>query len=179
MIIVYDPWQNAQQTQYSYLLSDSVSSSRMISPGESIIKVPVESVICLSTTHIGFIDYLGKTGTIVGVSGIDFVVNNQLRNRIDQNMLSDVGYDENISYELLLKLNPDIVFVYGVTAAVTKVINKLYELNIPVVVVAEYLEICGSVPNNHHQCRVCCRSFAGAGGVDKFAGKPWPLLRSS
>lgn len=139
-IVVYDPWQNAQQTRYSYLLSDSATSSRMISRGESIIKVPVERVVCLSTTHIGFIDYLGKTETIIGISGIDFVVNDQLRNKIDRNMLSDVGFEENLSYELLLKLNPDIVFAYGVTAAVTKVINKLYELNIPVVLVAEYLE---------------------------------------
>lgn len=140
MVTVSNPWQNAQNTQYTYILSDSAGSSRMISRQRSMIQIPPERIVCLSTTHIGFIDYLGKTGTIRGISGKDFVVNNQLRNNIERNIVSDVGFDENINYELLLKLNPDIVFVYGVTAAVTKIINKLNELNIPVVLVAEYLE---------------------------------------
>lgn len=140
VITVTNPWQNAQQTIYSYILSDSVESSGIIDSRKSIIKIPVKRVVCLSTTHIGFIDYLGKTESITGISGKDYVVNSHLQKRIEQRLVLDVGYDENINYELLLKLEPDIIFVYGVTGSVTKIINKLHEMNIPVVMVAEYLE---------------------------------------
>lgn len=140
VITVINPWQNAQQAIFSYILSDSVESSAMISSSQSIIKIPVKRVVCLSTTHIGFIDWLGKTKSITGISGKEYVVNPRLQKRIEQELVFDVGYDENINYELLLKLDPDIVFAYGVTGSVTKIINKLNEMNIPVVMVAEYLE---------------------------------------
>lgn len=140
VITVTNPWQNAQQTIYTYILSDSVESSGLINNRKSIIKIPVKRVVCLSTTHIGFIDYLDKTESITGISGKDYVVNSRLQKRIKQGLVLDVGYDENINYELLLKLEPDIVFAYGVTGSVTKIINKLNEMHIPVVMVAEYLE---------------------------------------
>lgn len=140
VINVTNPWQNAQQTTYSYVLTSSVESSVISSNRESLIKVPVRRVVCLSTTHIGFIDDLGMTESIIGISGKDFIVSRHLRERIADHEISDVGYDENINYELLLQLDPDIVFAYGVTGSVTRIINKLNELNIPVVLVAEYLE---------------------------------------
>ncbi len=140
LVTVKDPWQEASGIQYRYLLSDTLSRSVIVDEFTSRIKTPVKNVVCLSTTHIGFIAYLGETGSVSGVSGKDFVVNENLRVKLDQGLVADVGYDENLNYELLLKLKPDIVFAYGVNMGITNTIRKLHELGIPVILIGEYLE---------------------------------------
>jgi iron complex transport system substrate-binding protein len=140
IITVSNPWQLAEHIAYTYLLSDTASFSRILPDNQWIIKTPIQRAVCLSTTHIGFIDFIGKTKSITGISGNQYVVNSGLIARIAQGDLQDVGYDENLNYELLLKLRPDVVFAYGVSGTITNTISKLNELGIPCVMIAEYLE---------------------------------------
>jgi iron complex transport system substrate-binding protein len=140
IITVKNPWQNANRVEFTYFLSDTFAVSEMLSDNSWRIKTPVDRVVCLSTTHIGFIDFLDELGSITGISGKDYVVNEVLRSRIEKELLPDVGYDENLNFELLISLKPDVVFAYGVSGTVTNTIKKLGELGIPVIMVAEYLE---------------------------------------
>jgi iron complex transport system substrate-binding protein len=140
LITVLNPWQNARNVKYSYLLSDTLKKSRILDESHCLIKTPVSRVVCLSTTHIGFIGFLNQTATITGVSGKNFVASEALQNRIRQDSLPDVGYDENLNYELILKLKPDVVFAYGVSGSVTNTVRKLNEMGIPTILIAEYLE---------------------------------------
>jgi iron complex transport system substrate-binding protein len=140
LVTVKDPWQQANGIRYQYLLSDTFSRSVIVDEFTSWIKTPVRNVVCLSTTHIGFIACLGETNSVSGISGMDYIVNEKLRGKLDQGLVADVGYDENLNYELLLKLKPDVVFAYGVNAGITNIIRKLHELGIPVILIGEYLE---------------------------------------
>jgi iron complex transport system substrate-binding protein len=45
-----------------------------------------------------------------------------------------------LNFELILDLKPDVVFAYGINASVNKMVARLREFGIPVVLVAEYLE---------------------------------------
>jgi iron complex transport system substrate-binding protein len=137
---VKDPWQQASKVNYTYQLTDTVYSSRILSDHETCIRIPVKKVVCLSTTHIGFIDCLDEISSISGISGRNYVVNKKLRDRISSNLVADVGYEENLNYEKLVQLNPDVVFVYGISGAATAMVKKINELGIPAVFIAEYLE---------------------------------------
>jgi iron complex transport system substrate-binding protein len=140
LLTVKDPWQNASGVSYEYLLSDTLSASQIVDEYHYIISTPVRNVVCLSTTHIGFLDFLHEVSAIRGVSGKELIVNSEVIRQIDEGLTFDVGYDENLNYELLLKIKPDVVFAYGINASVTKTIKKLGELGIPVVMIGEYLE---------------------------------------
>jgi iron complex transport system substrate-binding protein len=140
IITVKNPWQHASGIEYTYILSDSVNSSSIVDEYHTILKTPVQRVVCLSTTHIGFIGFLQKENSVIGVSGKDYVVNNSIRNKIAENQVVDVGYDENLNYELIIRLKPDVVFAYGVNVSITNTVKKLNELGIPVVLIGEYLE---------------------------------------
>jgi len=140
IITVRNPWQNAENIEYTYFLSDTVTTSKAQSDNRWIIKTPVKRAVCLSTTHIGLIDFIGKTSSIAGISGSKYVVNPSLIARIERGDLPDVGFDENLNFELLLKIKPDVVFTYGVSGTITNTISKLNELGIPCVMIAEYLE---------------------------------------
>jgi len=137
---VFNPWENARNFIYSYyLIPKNIAVPDSLADRE-IIRTPVEKVVVLSTTHIGFIEKLGFEKSIIGVSGKDFVTSPEVRRGIEQNLVHDVGYDQNLNYELLLQLKPDLVMAYGIGSDVAAHLSKMKDLNIPVVINAEYLE---------------------------------------
>ncbi len=138
-VIISNPWQNAKNINYTYYLSASDSLCEL-KGNATFIQVPVGRVVCLSTTHIGFLEYIEELGSIVGLSGTRYVSNPYLLDKINQGNVLDVGYDESINYEIILKLQPDLVIAYGVSGNETGFAEKLKELGIKVIFVAEYLE---------------------------------------
>ena len=137
---VFNPWENARNFTYTYYLVPKSMEVPDSLTGHTIIRTPVEKVVVLSTTHIGYISKLGKESTIIGVSGKDFVSNPVVRKGIDEGKVKDVGYDQNLNYELMLQLQPDLVVAYGIGSDVAAHLSKMKDLNIPVVINAEYLE---------------------------------------
>ena len=136
---VYNPWQGAKNISYRYNLVNRnyIEESDSI---ENLIPIPVTRVVCLSTTHIAFIDLLNSSEKIVGVSGLNYVSSPNLREMISEGKVSDVGYEQSINYELVLSLKPDVVFSYGVGAEAAGYLHKFTDLKIPVVFIGDYLE---------------------------------------
>lgn len=139
LLTIHDPWQGAKKVVYKYLLVNKGDSIPDIE-SDCIIKTPVERVICLSTTHIAFIDIINETKSIYGVSGKDYVNNSNIRKRIENNEVFDIGFDNSLNYELIVSLNPDLVITYGIGSQVAGYNQKLNDLGIKTVINAEYLE---------------------------------------
>jgi iron complex transport system substrate-binding protein len=140
VLSIVNPWQKANEVVLNYLLIKRKNSSPTIEFHVNRISIPVSRVVCMSTTHIAFIDALGELNSIIGLSGAKLVNNTYIRKKLKEGSIVDVGYEQSINYELLVKLKPDVVFSYGVGSEVSGYINKLNELGIPVVLVGEYLE---------------------------------------
>jgi iron complex transport system substrate-binding protein len=104
------------------------------------IPIPVKRVVCLSTSHIAFIDCIGQTPTITGVSGAGYITNPIILERLARNEVRDVGYETLLSYETIVALQPDVVFAYGVNDEMAAVTGKLNKMGIRVVYLADYLE---------------------------------------
>jgi len=107
---------------------------------KKIIRTPVERIVCLSTTHLAFLKILNETGSVAGISGIKYISNPEIRDRFEEGKIPDVGYGQNLNYELLVNQKPDLVMAYALGSEVTAYSQKLNELGIPVVIIAEYLE---------------------------------------
>jgi iron complex transport system substrate-binding protein len=137
---VTNPWQQAENVNYVYLLGKNEHCPDKSFPEIRYIRVPVHKVVCLSTTFVGFINFLNKTGTIAGISGKQYVTDQTLAEKINHDEIPDVGYDDNLDYEKLIQIQPDVVFIYGVTGSVSTIVARLDELGIKSVVIAEYLE---------------------------------------
>lgn len=112
--------------------------SREIS--NSTIKIPVESVVCLSTTYSAFISQLGETSTIKGISGTKYVCDTLLQSMIKNGNVLEVGYDKQLDMERIISLSPDVVFAFGVDSESSAVFGKLDKMGIPVVFVDDYKE---------------------------------------
>jgi iron complex transport system substrate-binding protein len=139
IIEVFNPWQGATNIKYRYAFMDEIPEVELRGFDE-VITFPVQRVVCLSTTHVAFIDLVNESEKIVGISGFELVSNPLVRAGFEKGIVRDVGYEQSLNYELLVELKPDVVFSYGVGAESAGYLQKLKDLKIPVVFIADYLE---------------------------------------
>lgn len=140
MLSIRNPWQGENQKMLEYYIASKDEILPDSLPKSRIIRTPVEKVVCLSTTHIAMIDLLGGSEGIVGVSGIDYVSNIRVKERIEQGLVKEIGYDNNINNELIASMEPELVIAHGIGAETAAYMAKLEEAGIPVLFISDYLE---------------------------------------
>jgi iron complex transport system substrate-binding protein len=138
-ITIYNPWQGAKNISFQYCLSVSRPDSSKLQMA-MWIKKPVRRIICMSTTQIGMIEFAGELQTIVGISGAQYVCNQDLQKRIKDGQVKDIGYDINMNFELIYSLKPDLVLIYGVNSEASSLFDRLKSFGIPALFIGEYLE---------------------------------------
>ncbi|MCK9640462.1 MAG: ABC transporter substrate-binding protein [Prolixibacteraceae bacterium] len=139
-LTVTNPWQKSTDNIFEYFLLKRGENIPSDLKDKQVIFTPAKRVICLSTTHIGYLDALGELGSIIGLSGTNYVSNPEVKRGVSENRIREVGYEQGLNYEMILQLKPDVVFAFGVGAEINTQLNKLRDLGIPVVLVGEYLE---------------------------------------
>lgn len=139
-VTITNPWQGAEDIVYEYYLVAEGTPVKNFPPGSTIIRIPVKRIICMSTTHIGMLEFIGRLDALVGVSGSNLVNNEFVREGIRKGKIIDIGYDRNILFEDIVMLRPDLVMTYGIGSEVAGYINKLEELGVPVLINGDYLE---------------------------------------
>lgn len=136
LITVRNPWQGANEVNMQLLIVRNEESVPKDFSGQILIG-DAKRIITMSSTHVGMIDEIDATNTIVGVSGLKYIFSPDIQaHRSD---IKDIGYEGNINYELLLSLNPDIVLLYGINGA-NSMEKKLEELDIPYMYIGDYVE---------------------------------------
>lgn len=116
-----------EQEFYLYTKNASIQSKK-----DAInIQIPIQKNIALSSTHIGMINALGKSKTIVGVSGGPYLCDKNLKARLEQGELKSVQDIAQANFEEYLGLHPDVIFSSSFTKD-APILEKLKQANIPV-----------------------------------------------
>lgn len=108
--------------------------------GGMVLRSSPRRVVCMSSSHIAFVDALGFVESVVGVSGAEYISNGHIKEGIQSGEVVEVGYDSNVNYEKLVALRPDVIFIYGTTGENSSMSMKLDELNIPYVYLSDHTE---------------------------------------
>lgn len=137
---IINPWQGAKNVIQKYYLVKRGSKLPEGFDSSAVIFVPLRKIICMSTTHLAMIEALGENKSIVGVSGTDFIYSPDLNARVTAGAISDVGYEANLNKELILKLSPDLIMIYGIGSESAGYVGKIKELGIKILMNADYLE---------------------------------------
>ena len=136
---VLSPWQGAEGVVKEIFISRDGESAPEGFTGVTVEAAP-ERVVCMSSSHIAFVDALGEVESVVGVSGSDYISNEHIQSGVAERKVREVGYDTNINYEVLASLRPDMVFIYGTSGENGAMTAKLEELSIPYVYIADHAE---------------------------------------
>ena len=107
MVVVYNPWNDGEIQQTYYLVNnDSVQT-----PSDGIkILIPIDNVAISSSTHVEFLNLLGKLSTVKGVCTPHLIYNDTLRSRYAAAQIQSLGDAHNVNLEQLLHLRPDVYF---------------------------------------------------------------------
>ncbi len=135
--VIRQPYKGASEPLIYYLVPKGVSFATP--PDGSVIRTPVERIICTSTTHIPLLVYLDKTETLVGFPTPDYISSPAMRRHINSGKVTDLGVDKSMNTELALSLEPELVMSYSVSGNNSSN-RQLQDLGIPVLINAEYLE---------------------------------------
>ncbi|MBX2914997.1 MAG: ABC transporter substrate-binding protein [Cyclobacteriaceae bacterium] len=135
---VNSPYPGAKET-YQYLLVPHAEEVPAHSSSTTVIRTPVKTIVCTSTTHIPLLDYLNETEKLIGFPTTDYISSEKMRARIDAGSVTDLGIDKGMNLEVLFSLKPELVMGYTMTSDLGQ-LRKIKDLGIPVVINAEYLE---------------------------------------
>ena len=139
-IKIINPWQGASGVNQIFYLVKRGTKMATLPDSSSVIFVPVRKIICTSTTHIAMIEALGEVNSVVGVSGTNLIYSPEVIKNVNKGLVGDVGYDANLNKELIIKLSPDLIMIYGIGSESTGYVGKVKELGIKVIMNADYLE---------------------------------------
>lgn len=141
-MIVRDALDTSRILAKYYLVHAGDSVPIAESPDQkNIITVPVQSVACLSTTHLGFLEKLNLHNKIIAASGTQYVFDSLLIKLIDAGIIKEMGYESALNYEMLTQIHPGIIMTYVFGADGEESMHKLEALKLQTVINNEYLEI--------------------------------------
>ena len=135
LIRVTRPWQGEALVEQTLAIFSSEEQAKGYK-GQHIVGHATR-IVCMSSSHVAMLDAIGRSSSIVGVSGKQYIVNPAIA---ANDSIIDIGYDSNLDYEALLSLRPDVVLMYGITAENSAVTAKFRELNIPYLYLGDYTE---------------------------------------
>jgi len=104
--------------------SDTASLTTLLQENkiDAIVKVPLQSAVVTSTTHIPSLEMLGVDHTLTGFPNLDYISSAKTRKRIENGEIKELGQNEAINTEVAIDLNPDAVIGFGVDGQNTSLI---------------------------------------------------------
>lgn len=106
---------------------------------DAIIKVPIQSVVVTSTTHIPSLELLQVGETLTGFPNLDYISSENIRKRITEGQIKELGQNEFMNTEVAIDLNPDVVIGFGVDGQ-NKSLNAIERAGIPVLYNGDWVE---------------------------------------
>lgn len=109
-------------------------------PGPGQLPWPVQRVVTLSATQVGMLCLAGARESIVAVDDKRYIYDAALRARIKAGEVKQIGETGQLDLEQLLQLQPDLVLVSGFPEGLSRDLQRLPALGIPIFPVAEWQE---------------------------------------
>lgn len=106
---------------------------------EDGISIPIDRIVCTSTTHLPALSMLEVAPTLVGFPSIEYISDTTQWRRAQIGELVELGTSNQLDVEQLVALDPDAVMAFSMGGE-TQQLDKLEELGIKVIYNADYLE---------------------------------------
>jgi iron complex transport system substrate-binding protein len=138
IVEVLQPFPGAEKGHRYLLLPKGMEVPANVE-ADAIVRIPVQEMVALSTTHIPALDMLDASNVLTGFPTTDFISSPTMRQRIDSGKVRDLGASNGLNIEGLLELSPGLVMAYGMGPQ-DKSLRSLERTGIPVVLNADFLE---------------------------------------
>jgi iron complex transport system substrate-binding protein len=134
LLTVRDAFEGSQDS-FQYVLYENEKPADY--PNATFIKLPIKKAVCMSTTHLAMLQALGESNSVVAVAGQ--IYDNALAKKVKEGRIKNLGDGTGLNYELLIDLEPDVVFTFGVSDAAS--FQKIKTLGLKPVIISEFRDV--------------------------------------
>jgi iron complex transport system substrate-binding protein len=113
VVKVKNPWPKATKT-YTYILKEKNGTVPDSLKQNTIIPVPIKTIVVTSTTHIPSLELLDEVNTLIGFPHCDYISSEKVRARIDAGNIKELGNNQDLNTEVLLDMQPNVIIGYGI-----------------------------------------------------------------
>ncbi len=99
---------NLSQESKFYIFNDSIDIPEELN-NEVIIKTPIKSAVTFSSTQWSVFQMIDDISKVKGILESSYTRNSEILALVDEGKIEDVGYENNINTEKLIKLQADII----------------------------------------------------------------------
>lgn len=137
LLTIGSAWKNATPV-FQYLLYPKDSMPPAAYPNATRIAVPVQRILCSGSVDVAFLQALGASEQIVGLSNGQYLYDSTIRADLASGKITNIGREQGIDYEKAITTNPDLAFVYSIGDQTSY--KKYQTLNIPAVMLSDFME---------------------------------------
>lgn len=113
VVKVSNPWPKATKN-YTYILKEKNGIIPDSLSQNTIINVPIKTIIVTSTTHIPSLEILEVEKTLVGFPHLDYISSEKVRAQIDSKKVKELGDNQDLNTEIIIDLQPSVIIGYGI-----------------------------------------------------------------
>lgn len=140
IVTINETWSGNNNVSHLVLVEKGMETPSILPANAEVIHVPLEKVVCMSTSHLPYLTLLDQREALSAVSGARYISDSIIKTMVNKGEVQDIGYEASLNYEMLIRINPDLVFTYGISGENNQYIDKIRAAGIRVVVVGDYME---------------------------------------
>lgn len=126
--------------RFQYALVPKGQAVPDLPKGSMLIRTPVERVVVMATTFVGYIDTLDQHESLVGVATPNFINNQKVHELLAAGQIKTVQTGQSLDIEGMLLLRPDLILTSSSGNPLFDVHPQLARSGLPVVISASYME---------------------------------------
>ena len=107
-VIVLNPLSTDTLAHYIVALHDTQLPDSILT-NQQVIRVPIQSIVCMSASHVGALEVLGLQKHLIGATFINGLWDTHINDRIAKGFIKEVGRGMGNSEEQIITLQPDLV----------------------------------------------------------------------
>lgn len=133
---VSDPW-NKDRLLQRYLLVPRGQEIPADMPKGTVVRIPLQRVVVYNSVHSAILEELGASSQIVGACESQYIDSPELRKRLDNGEIADLGESTAPNVEKIVELATEVVLVSPFQHGGYGPVEKL---GIPIIECADYME---------------------------------------
>lgn len=138
IVKITNPWPNATKS-FTYVLNKEnhiLADSLKLYP---VINVPLKNIVVTSTTIIPYLELLGVENKLIGFPHTNYISSAKTRKLIDAGKVVNLGQNEQINFEKLIALSPELIVPFGVDNS-NPTLTKIEKNGLKVLIQGDWME---------------------------------------
>ncbi len=110
LLTIHDPQRSSGQNFKFALVSRDLLNPQ-IPDGYTVIRLPVQRVICMTTLQLSNFIKLDATSNVVGITSTRHLFNERMQQQLKSGHTAKIGIEGNFNNEMVMALAPDIILI--------------------------------------------------------------------